>query len=74
VACRIDGIAIWTIVAKNYMPTAVLIVRIPCGACGLVGRALHECGGVGGIQEKESEKCAGPSVVIPVFISGSMIL
>ncbi|WP_175820953.1 hypothetical protein [Burkholderia sp. BCC0419] len=44
-ACQVGGIAICTIVAKNYMPTTASIVMIPCGAWGLVAWASRVRGG-----------------------------
>ncbi|MDI9696509.1 hypothetical protein QM312_11305 [Burkholderia cenocepacia] len=71
-ACQVGGIAICTIVAKNYMPTTVSPVRIPCGAWGLVGRARERPGEVVRFRRNDSEKCAESIFIIPVFISGQM--
>jgi hypothetical protein len=48
------------------MSTTASIVRIPCGACGLVAWAWRTRGGIVGA----SENCAESINKIPVFISG----
>ncbi|WP_157692797.1 hypothetical protein [Burkholderia sp. ABCPW 11] len=72
-ACQVGGIAICTIVAKNYMSTTASKVGFRVARVGLSHGHRRGAAVWPAFPENESEKCAESIRKITVVISGLMI-